>query len=97
MTIDEQINEYLGRIMHIRELKHANKMIRMRVDVYLDRERSMRYHKTGLVSNEQNIIKRITWNKINQTRTISKSIKQSINRQFTYVGPPPKPVYFCMN
>ena len=41
------------------------------------------------------IIKRISRNKIDQTRTISKSIKQSINHQFTYVGPPPKPVYFA--
>ena len=57
----------------------------------------MRYHETGLVSNEQDIIKRISWNKINQIRTISNSIKQSINRQFTYVGPPPKTVYICMN
>ena len=24
-------------------------------------------------------------------------INQSINHKITYVGPPPKPVYFCMN
>ena len=77
MATNEKVNEYLGRIMHIRELKHANKMIRMRVDVYLDRERSMRYHKTGLVSNEQNIIKCISRNRINQSYMANKSINQS--------------------
>ena len=59
------------------------------------RQSRMRYHETWLVSNEQDIIKRISRNKIDQTRKISKSIKQSINHEFTYVGPSPKPVYFA--
>ena len=57
----------------------------------------MRYHETGLVSNEQDIIKRISRNRIDQTHKISKSIKQSINHEFTYVGPPPKLAYYWVN
>ena len=57
----------------------------------------MRNHETGLVSNEQDIIKRISRNRINQSYMANKLVKQSISREVTYVGPPPKPVYFCMN
>ena len=54
MATNEKVNEYLGRIMHIRESKHANKMTRMRVDVYLDRERSLRYHKNEVSAQLRN-------------------------------------------
>ena len=54
----------------------------------------MRYHETGLVSNEQDIIKRISNNRINQSYMANKSVKQSISREVTYVGPPPKPNSF---
>ena len=52
--------------MHIRESKHAKKMTRMRVDVYLDHERSMRYHKNEVSAQlRDNFEHVIEQNKIN--------------------------------
>ena len=42
-------------------------------------------------------IMRMSRNKINQTSMVNKLINQSVSHKITYVGPPPKPDWSCVN
>ena len=68
-------------------------MTGMRVDVYLDLEPQCAI-KTRLVIKHKMImcIPRI---RVNQSHIANESINQSINHEVSYVGPPPKPIYFA--
>ena len=59
------------------------------------RQSRMCYHETGLVSNEQDIIMRISRNRINQTSIVNKSINQSVSHKIKYVGPHQSPIYIA--
>ena len=78
--------------MHIRESKHAKKMTRMRVDVYLDHERSMRYHKNEVSAQLRDNFEHV----IEQDKSIMyhNQINQSVNQSISHLCGAPTNAHF---
>ena len=79
--------------MHMVESKHLIKNDRSENGAYLGINRSMRYQERGLVHNWKNNLMHVI--EQNESIMCDNQINQSINHKITYVGPPPKPVYFA--
>ena len=94
MAINKKINEYLERIMHTRESENAYRLTKVRMSAYLGNEPSCAIKRGGVSAQlKDNLMHVIEQNKLIM---YDNQINQSIIKNI-YMGPPPKPVYFCMN